>query len=675
MFFRILSVVALVVSSSGAAQQAFTIALDGQPVAKIVTAPDIDRPFDDGVRNQAVRDLIRVVAVMSGAALPVVQDTLAFNDGPQIHIGQTEFVKRAGLLPTGLPLSGYRIVTTVERGQPRLVVVGATASGTSNGVYDLLTTELGVMWGIDNELFEEIPKRATVALPAIDRIGRPGMPFSIVTGPSQAWQTRNRLSDRSVEYPYSRHGHNMMNFFRISQYGDHPEYYPLVNGARKIPRRDDDTRVQLCFTNPDVIRITIEKLRAYFDANPQVLGYSLCAADDDEYCTCENCAALDSDAPEFRNREIHTDSYFSYIDTVGKALLKTHPGRYISAYAYDATEPPPRWISHLPSNVVVFLTQDATQHFDDQYRREDERILSSWQGTADHVCLYEYPSLGWILPRNHASLVAERIPYLQRSGIAGYYAEGHPHPAHLGPALYLTAKLAWNPALNADTTMDDWYRVMFRESAPQMKRFYVTLDSAWTHADRQGFWFAGSNRMWEEFAAYPPLYREVAWHHLEAALRAASDDVTRRRVEYIRDGHEPAYRVARAFEWAHALTEESSEEDVLRVLTEFDAFMASYFANIESNPAYADVYYRGYRFHERTKWIKLDILRCIDRALANRPDIRQRLLASNATFSEMNDTSQNRRTKGYRLWTNRDMELRGVYPDYISDQPPYLPME
>jgi len=673
--FRAVFAICVFFAASAHAAQGFVIARDGRPVAKIVTAPDIDRPFDQGVRNQAVRDLIRVVAIMSGAPLPAVQDTLAFNDGPQIHIGQTEFVKRERLLAPGLPVGGYRILTTTERGQPRLVIAGATVSGTMNGVYDLLTTELGVVWGIDSPLFEEVPRRSTVALPAIDRVGRSGLPFCMVTGPSLAWQLRNRLSDRGVEYPYSRHGHNMMAFFRISQYRDHPEYYPLVNGQRKIPRQDEDTRVQLCFTNPDVIRITIEKLRAYFDANPTILGYSLCAADDDEYCTCESCARLDQGAPEFRNRRIHTDSYFHYIDAVAKALKQTHPDRYISAYAYDATEPPPRHIPRLPDNVVVFLTQDATQHFDPVYRQEDEAILVAWKRVAAHVCLYEYPSLGWILPRNYTSLVAQRMPYLHCAGIDGLYAEGHPHPAHLAPALYLTAKLAWEPTANADSVMDLWYRAMFRESAPQMQRFYVTLDSAWTHAERRGFWFAGSNRMWEEFAAYPPLYRETAWHHLNAALRAANNDVTRQRVAYIRAGHEPAYRVARAFEWAHALTPESTEEEIMRVLDEFEMFMTTYFTGVEGDPAYSDTYYRGYRFHERTKWIKLDILRCVDRALANRPEVRQRLLETNATFSEMNDTARNRRTVGYRRWTNKSMSERGIYPNFIPDQPPYLPME
>ena len=659
-----------------AASDSFVIARNGRAIAKIVTAPEIDRPFDKGVNNQAVRDLIRVIGVMSGASLPAVQDTLAFNDGPQIHVGQTEFVKRAGLIEPGLPANAYRVVLTYEGEQARLVLAGPTALGTSNAVYDLLTRELGVIWGMENQLFEDIPRRQTVEVGPVDRTVRPPFPFFFLSGPSAPWQARHRLSSGGLEFPYMRHGHNVYHYFPVSRYRNHPEYYPLVDGRRKLPERDGDGRAHVCYTNPEVVAIMIEAVRWYFDANPQAPGFSLCAADDDGMCSCDNCSRLDNGAPPFRGRErIYSDSYFAFVDTVAKAVLQSHPDRYLSAYAYDVTEPPPRHISRLPRNVVVYLTQDATQHFDEAYREEDERILDAWKTIAEHVCLYEYTNLGWFLPRNFASLTAKRIRYLSQIGIDGYYAEAHPHPAQMAPVMYLTAKLAWDPALNAEDVLDEWYQRMFREAAPHMKSFYVTLDSAWMHADRRGAWFAGLNRMWEEFAAYPPRYREVAWRHLDAAMRSARDETTRMRVQYVREGHEPAYRVSRAFEWAHSLNTRSSEDEIVRVLSEFERFMETFFRNVESNPDYADIAYRGARFHERTKWIKLDILRCIDRALAGRPEMHARLLATNATFSEMDDTAKNRRTRGYRRWTNRDMETRGVFPSYIADQPPYLPSE
>jgi len=180
-------------ASGSAAEKGIVLVRDGRAIAKIVTAPDIERPFDQGVKMQAVCDLVRIVAVMSGAALPVVQDTLIFQDGPQIHLGMTEFVKRAGLIPGDLPKNGYRIVLTREGNQPRLVIAGPTMLGTSHGIYDLLTRELGVMWGMENSLFEEIPRRRTIALGPVDRTARPAFIARRMSGPNQATLLRHRL--------------------------------------------------------------------------------------------------------------------------------------------------------------------------------------------------------------------------------------------------------------------------------------------------------------------------------------------------------------------------------------------------------------------------------------------------------------------------------------------------
>ena len=52
--------------------------------------------------------------------------------------------------------------------------------------------------------------------------------------------------------------HTSFTFVPPQKYFDtHPEYYSLVNGERK-PR-------QLCFTNPDIVDITVAKIRELFD--------------------------------------------------------------------------------------------------------------------------------------------------------------------------------------------------------------------------------------------------------------------------------------------------------------------------------------------------------------------------------------------------------------------------
>ena len=78
-------------------------------------------------------------------------------------------------------------------------------------------------------------------------------------------------------------------------------------------------------TNPDVIQITIETLRRFFDENPLVSTYSLCPNDSADFCECPSCSEFDDGMETYRGRRMNSDSYFYYIDTVAKELLKSHP--------------------------------------------------------------------------------------------------------------------------------------------------------------------------------------------------------------------------------------------------------------------------------------------------------------------------------------------------------------
>lgn len=103
----------------------------------------------------------------------------------------------------------------------------------------------------------------------------------------RVWRLRNRLGS----FARIAHGHNLTNTVPPATYFDsHPEYYALVNGKRQT--------TQLCTSNPDVVRLSIEHINAYFDANPQATSYSLCPDDNKDFCECANCTALDTGAVE-----------------------------------------------------------------------------------------------------------------------------------------------------------------------------------------------------------------------------------------------------------------------------------------------------------------------------------------------------------------------------------------
>ena len=61
-----------------------TLVENGRAAATVVVADG-----SDGIVDAAVQDMVRVIAKMSGAALPVVRDGEGSDAGTQIHIGPT----------------------------------------------------------------------------------------------------------------------------------------------------------------------------------------------------------------------------------------------------------------------------------------------------------------------------------------------------------------------------------------------------------------------------------------------------------------------------------------------------------------------------------------------------------------------------------------------------------
>ncbi len=592
--------------------------------------------------HEAVRDLVRVIAAMGGAALPIATKDAPEGAAAQLHLGATDLAQEAGLLPDDLPLNGYRIVSA-ESGT-RLSIVAPAMLGLSHGIYDLLSNELGVSWGMADLLFEEIPKRRTVTVEAIDRVERPSYPFRVFSGNNSTWLRRNRVdvgSDKEGHPPLYGHGHNLFRVFPPSKYGDRPEYYRMRDGKRDVPDTDAHTDIQPCFTNPDVLRITVDTVREFFDEHAAAPTFSLCANDGSNYCECPSCEELNSGMGEFRGRKMHSDSYFSYIEAVATQLLDSHPDRYVSAYAYWMTELPPRDIRKLPRNVVVYLTQDSSQYFDEAYEQRDREMLERWSDAAHNLAVYDYHGLGWFMPRYYPSIVARTLPYLPTVGVKGFYCETYPHWAHVGPQLYMTTRLLWDLSLDARTVLDEWYESMFAEAAPEMKAFYESLEEPWLDPNwgeyrREGKFFEGRNNIHLQLQC-PLRYFERSLGLVEAADAVAQTPRVKERIAYVHRAHRLSCLLSTAYHTAHVLKADTEALEGLAagIVAMVDEAMALYHAAIDADPNYPATYYAGGRPYRLLNWWKRDIAECLEAVLADRDDVRERLMTGSATLAAM----------------------------------------
>ncbi len=615
-----------------------TLVENGCLRAVIVVGADAGRRL-----QETVRDMVRVIAKMSGAALPVAPDGQTSSEVAQVHIGRTSFAAENGLIPQDMPINGYRIVSVRSGSAPKLLICGTDDMGVSHGVYSLLTRELGVVWGMASPLFEEIPARKTIAVGPVDRTESPAFGFCVAAGADPIWVRRNMMDENDCRLPYCGHGHNLYSVVNPEDHSGHPEYFALIDGERKIPPRRDGMAPQPCLTHPDVIRLGIDAARRFFEENPDANTFSLCPNDSPEFCQCPTCAALDAGAPEFRGRTIYSDSYFHFVDAVAKEVLETHPDRFLSTYAYWITEPTPRQIDRLPPNVVVYLTQESSQYFDPEFERVDRETMAAWQECADHLAIFEYyGGLGWLLPRSYPGLIARTLPYLSKIGVVGFFTGFHPYWAHMAPMLHVASRLLWDLTLDPVRLVDDWLRAMFREAAPQMKAFYDYLDEVWK-TPRAGKWFNGFDWIFEQCVLWPEDKRKQAWLLIDAAQEAATASVTRERVDYVRRGHRVAYLLPRACELAGDLAvgdEADLEQRIRDVSAAMRETLACFHADVEGDPTYSSEF-RSVYSDNQFLWMEAYLGDCVEAALAGHSELRDRLVADDALLARMLDVRRN----------------------------------
>ncbi len=126
--------------------------------------------------------------------------------------------------------------------------------------------------------------------------------------------------------------------------------------------------------------------------------------------------------------------------------------------------------------------------------------------------------------------MGKNIRYGHEHGLRGYHAESVYNWGE-GPKLYLTMKLLWDPSLDVDDVLAEWYeRSVGVAAAPELAAYYAHWEDFWTRRVLQSSFVRGESvwgGMWLPFARVgyldvvteEDLSRSREW--LEAAVAKA----------------------------------------------------------------------------------------------------------------------------------------------------------
>ena len=263
---------------------------------------------------------------------------------------------------------------------------------------------------------------------------------------------------------------------------------------------------QRCLTNEAVYEMVRDKVFAYIEANkdnPNARIVSVTQEDNDAYCQCPNCEAMDA----LYGGPSGTNIWFT--NRIARAVWDKFPGRrdiLVDTFAYTYTLPPPKNI--VPEgNVIVRMCsigccfnhpirdcghgRGADGIFADMKPHESgfAKYLVEWgklcavNGAQIYVwdyttCFEFYPA---IYPNLH--VLADNLQLFVENGVRGVFEQGYdtggvdPLPGSVSGEFgelraYMLAKLLWDPYLNSNQLMAEFMDAYYgAASAPYIREF------------------------------------------------------------------------------------------------------------------------------------------------------------------------------------------------------------
>ncbi len=219
----------------------------------------------------------------------------------------------------------------------------------------------------------------------------------------------------------------------------HPEYYAINKN------KFTDHRTPLCISNPDVIKISIERMIAWIEKQPEKRFFFISYGDTNIWCKCRECKKLDIAHNQY------TDRLLYWVNSIAHEVGKKYPAKVFLTLAYLNTQKPPIQLKPEP-NVIVLYTPwwgSSTMCRVHPYYVCNRSVpaaleMEGWfKWAPENLGVYDY-SIGGQL-----KLLAyeKKLKFWAKRDFRAFFELGNPKQFR---ALenFVKAKLAWNASLD-----------------------------------------------------------------------------------------------------------------------------------------------------------------------------------------------------------------------------------
>lgn len=490
-------------------QQPIVLAEDGLSRYRIIV-PAAASPHE----MKASETLQNYLLQISGAALPVIRA----NQGTspyEIVLGQNERLDALGLDLdfNALKEDGFVIRTD----NLRLIIAGGNEKGTLYGVYTFLEKYLGCR--MYSPKVKVIPQQKRIELGKIDDRQIPVITFRDthyrITWDAEYTDWHKLDHDPDGGRPdWGMWVHTFNELVPPETYfQDHPEYYAQVRGKR-MP-------TQLCLTNTKVLEITVQNLRRKIAQNPGATYWSVSQNDNRDYCTCDQCRAIDE------REGSPSGSILHFVNQVADRF----PDKMISTLAYEYGRKAPKNLRPRENVNIMLCSIEVNRDkpiAEDSTSSSFQRDVEEWGKIAGDIIVWDYVIQfnHLISPFPNLHVLQPNIQFFAEHGVTAMFEQGNREVGGEFAALrgYLISKLLWDPYLDVDALMNDFLNGYYGAAGKPIRKYIDEMREALLRSGKPLRIFGSP---WEAEASYltPALWAryESLFDEAEAAVAGSPE--------------------------------------------------------------------------------------------------------------------------------------------------------
>ena len=434
---------------------------------------------------------------------------------------------------------GFSIQATLRGEDACMTILGGNGRGVLYGVYKFLENYAGVRYFMPD--LEKIPEGDIVL-----HNGNILSYSPYFEARRLAWNCSKTSSDWGVKNGIN--GHDGVN---EAKYGYKQTYGSglFVHTLGALTETGGGASPNPCLSSEENYQKVIKNLRAILEQDPTVNIVSVSQNDNNTYCTCEACAAVDAEEGSPAGLMLR------FVNRVAEELEKDYPNLIVDTLAYNYTQAAPK--KTVPRhNVCVRVCSIRVCFMHPMTECNDAKgpnnvawtrtttFLSDfldWGEICDRIYVWDYTTnfAYYIAPFSNFGSMRENMRLYHENGVRGMFPQGNSQSisGEFGELrAYLLAKLMWDPYMSEEEYymhMDEFLEAYYGEGWEGIRAFIdLTTELAANENSCINIYEAPLNSITaEEYLQYEAQI-EAWWNTAEELAGDRLDAVKRSRLQW-----------------------------------------------------------------------------------------------------------------------------------------------